>query len=333
MMRRLEIEAWTLSVADNVRAGRPVEDSRVELKAEWPDVYRAARRIAAHANAARGDTILWVVGIDEKKGVVGASATDLAKWYDQVQAQFDGLAPDLIDVIVPVGDVVVVALLFETTGAPFVVKNPLFGSAKGEIEREVPWRDGTRVRSARREDLIRLLVPLQRRPTIEVIGGSATVSAESGAAGTWSANTHVSLQLYLAPITTERIVIPFHKCRATLALDQETTGIPSTAFRLSVPHENPLRMGSLLERRELKKLSVTMDATDSELVVDGPGTVNLLASGRVAVTEPKAWPYLLLQVQIVSSRGDEIGKLAVNYLLRKESGTHYSYALDRASVT
>ena len=55
----------------------------------------AARRIAAHANAARLEPILWILGVDEKAAVVkGASAIDPAEWYARVTAEFsDAWAP------------------------------------------------------------------------------------------------------------------------------------------------------------------------------------------------------------------------------------------------
>ena len=43
-MRRVEVEHWTITVADRVKAGEPLEDSRVELKTEWPEAVDAARR-------------------------------------------------------------------------------------------------------------------------------------------------------------------------------------------------------------------------------------------------------------------------------------------------
>jgi hypothetical protein len=52
LMTRTEIEAWALRVIDSVKAGAPNEDSRVELKREWIEPKKAARRLAAHANAA-----------------------------------------------------------------------------------------------------------------------------------------------------------------------------------------------------------------------------------------------------------------------------------------
>ena len=41
-MRLHEIEAWVLSIVDRVAKGQPVEDTRVELKAKWPDPEWAA---------------------------------------------------------------------------------------------------------------------------------------------------------------------------------------------------------------------------------------------------------------------------------------------------
>ena len=60
-MRLVQIENWALDVINSVDAGHPSEDARVELKAEWIEAQKAARQIAGHANAARGDPILWLV--------------------------------------------------------------------------------------------------------------------------------------------------------------------------------------------------------------------------------------------------------------------------------
>ncbi len=57
----------------------------------------------------------------------------------------------------PFGSVIVVAMLFETDRAPFVVKNPAYGTVGGDpVSLEVPWREGATTRSARRRDLLRL---------------------------------------------------------------------------------------------------------------------------------------------------------------------------------
>ena len=66
----------------------------------------------------------------------------------------------------------VVAVLFDTERAPFTVKNPAFGqTGGGPVELEVPWRDGTRIRSARRSELVQLLSPLAERPSLDVETG------------------------------------------------------------------------------------------------------------------------------------------------------------------
>ncbi|PYS76160.1 MAG: hypothetical protein DMF66_16260 [Acidobacteria bacterium] len=66
-------------MVEQIRCGQPNEDARVELKAAWPnDAYKAARQIAAHANPAGGEPILWVIGVDQKGEVVGTGHNELA---------------------------------------------------------------------------------------------------------------------------------------------------------------------------------------------------------------------------------------------------------------
>lgn len=162
-MNPLALEAWTLRVVDSALRGANAEDARVELKRDWPKPMQAARILAGHANASRGTPILWVIGVDEQDGVKGADFQELSNWYAAVCSCFDGIAPSLQELSVAVSDRNVVAMLFETDRAPFVIKNPVFGSqGGGSVEREVPWREGTRTLTARREDLIRLLAPLRK---------------------------------------------------------------------------------------------------------------------------------------------------------------------------
>jgi hypothetical protein len=92
-MRTHEIENWALRAIERVELRQPNEDSRVEIKVEWLEPKRAARRIAGHANALRGEPVLWIIGVDEQSGVIGASQNELSTWWEQVKAQFDGPAP------------------------------------------------------------------------------------------------------------------------------------------------------------------------------------------------------------------------------------------------
>lgn len=84
-MKPLEVKSWALTVVERVRSFQPTEDSRVECKASWLDVKNIARQLAGHANAAKGEPILWLIGVDEKGATVpGAEHKELNNWYPQL---------------------------------------------------------------------------------------------------------------------------------------------------------------------------------------------------------------------------------------------------------
>jgi hypothetical protein len=267
-MKPNQIEDWALAVIERVLMGQPVEDVKVELKSEWPnDPHGAARRIAGHANAAHGEPILWLIGVDEKKKqVVGANYIELANWWLQVQSFFSELPPDLIHRNVPYDEKTVVALLFETERRPFVVKVP----GGGPINLEVPWRDGTMARSAKRRELITMLTAPSRNPLIEVVKGKLQISLlqrnhYDGAHG-------LSLDLYITPRSVDRIVIPFHHCEGALRL---------------FGAETPVAFSSIRFRETEHKPSTMIGCTATEVFIEGPVTVcgvppDLATLGRLA---------------------------------------------------
>ncbi len=53
---------------------------------------------------------MWLIGVDEKEGVKGAQANELATWFPKIESHFDGLAPDHVDLNIPVDGRTVVAL-------------------------------------------------------------------------------------------------------------------------------------------------------------------------------------------------------------------------------
>jgi len=262
-MRPEQIEAWVLQLVNQVESGRKVEDSHVELKAEWPEAQKAARRIAGHANASRSDAVLWVIGLDEERGVVAYTDEDLAHWYPQVRAQFEGTSPSVTDLIVPAEGGQLHALLFDTSRRPFVVKNPVYGNVNGgPVAFEVPWREGTETRSARREDLIRILVPLEALPHIEIL--TAKASSKRAAAQVQMAEfsavrslEHLRwegrLELYVTPMTSSRVVFPLHRAFAT--------------FTLSGSHASVTIHPTFLQRDRAGGFSVP----ESEAIVSSPG--------------------------------------------------------------
>ena len=82
-----------------------------------------------------------------KKGtILSVNFIDFASWYNKVKAEFDELAPEPISINIPTNGGTVTALCFETDRAPYVVKNPQGGT----IQREVPWREATDIKSATR---------------------------------------------------------------------------------------------------------------------------------------------------------------------------------------
>lgn len=331
-MKSQQLEAWVLSIVDQVKAGNLVEDSRVELKSEWPDAQKAARRLAAHANAARGESVLWVVGLDEKRGVVPLQQTDFAIWYQQVSKEFEGIAPQLYELIVPTQDGQVIAILVETLRAPYVVRNPFFGTTNGgSIQYEVPWREGTKVRSARRDDLIRLLVPMQALPFLEVLNASITLEAKD-AIGPIYANQvpptqHVPhflwelyLSLYLTPQTADRVVFPIHKATFTYRSGSDTADSQFGDLRFYTPciHTGP--GSSRLD-------SHTVLTTSSEAIIDGPGIVKVSAS-FIEVPRAVTDEELILNIGMIPASNNQ-ALTTVLTLVQREFGSRKSWGLPK----
>ena len=305
-MRPEQLEAWVLSIVDRVRAGHKNEDDRVELKADWIEPAKAARRIAGHANASAGALVLWIVGLDEVRGVVPITAEDPARWWSRVESEFDGLSPGVSMQSVPTaGGGGVYALLFETSRRPFVVKNPDRGKAScGPFELEVPWREGTRVRSAKRENLIRLLVPIAARPSFELLRAEASMGKIRQGGARYPAGIvdewHAEMVLYITPRGHDRLVFPVHRASFTLAVVGSAQ--PPTGLIVTMQPKSASQVGGVH--------SHTVATTSSEAIVDGPGrlyvnghhhTPNLLL-GRPGMSGSSCgWHFDLLRTTCHSS--------------------------------
>lgn len=263
-MKKYQIEAWALDIIQRVETGQPHEDFRVELKRTWIDPRKAARRIAGHANAAHGETILWLIGVDERQGVIGTDHQDLAEWYQQVKNQFDGVHPTLTDLNIPFDDKTVVALLFETDRAPFVVKNPGYGTRSHNIAMEVPWREGTSIRTASRSDLLKILTPLRALPKFDIWDGRLAVKKMTRPADHYDWN--LTLKLYLIPQDISRIIIPFYRCTGTFRIRKSTDRVRFHSIRFSCKEDEAM-----------------LKQTRSQLIAEGPGAVSLAAMGKTRV--------------------------------------------------
>lgn len=275
-MRPFEIEAWVLRVIDQVTRNSHAEDSLVELKSTWPKPATAARQIAAHSNAARGAPILWVIGVDEATGVCGADPTEVSDWFSAVRSHFDHVHPQLQDLNVRVGEQTVVALLFQTDRAPFLVKNSAFGTAGGgPVEWEVPWREGRKTRTANREALFRLLGPLVQLPEVECLDCSLFVRLEKTQDGTTNQRWYLNGSLYVVPSGSDALVIPFHRCSLALTLGNGTVIDSWSEFRLSPPRRFAMSPGAGISSAVD---SMTVDSSSSEVIISGPGKVKFEAS-------------------------------------------------------
>ena len=235
-MRKSEIEAWVLSIIDRVVAGQPVEDDRVELKAAWIDAKKAARRIAGHANASRGESALWLIGVDDAGSVPGVELDEFTDWYQAVRACFDELAPEVERLNVPYGGVTVVALLIETDRAPFVVKC----QEGGGVAREVPYRHGTRCDAATRGQLVRLLVPLATRPRFELASGNLQIVRNLAGSET-SFEFSVTLIGYILQRVDQQTVLAKHRSTIEVVVAGEHYPLTRRLFRplYSAQHHPP----------------------------------------------------------------------------------------------
>jgi len=270
-MTKQEIEFRVINIIERVLKNQPVEDDTVELKSEWIEPVQAARRLAAHANCARGIPILWIIGLDETRGLIGADMNEASNWYNAIKSCFDEGIFTNLDKYLNVSYLgkTVVALLFETDRAPYVIKNEV----GGQITREVPWRKGNSTDSARRSDLIKLLVPLQKNPTFEILSGSIVLTILK------SSNKKLfklHLDLYITPRTSDLLVIPNHRCKANLLLPSTQTKIYFDQIKLHAPIGLDFNSSPMdITKMKIIEKSFTIQSTPNEIVVRGPGTMIL----------------------------------------------------------
>lgn len=212
-----------MSILDRVEQGQRIEDSTVELKSKFICSVKAAEVLAGHANAALGEQLLWLIGVDEKQGaVVGIDQTELKDWLSKVNKRFDEIAPTLIkDLVVPRNGFSVLALVFETDRAPYVVKHD------NKPQRWVPWRYGADTQPAKRSELLRMLLPTIKAPKIEVLQGSFTCKTKPSSEVRQDGKTTelndfiVTTSIYFIPaMQSEAVTIPAHKIKGSLVFPE-----------------------------------------------------------------------------------------------------------------
>lgn len=264
-MRPHEIEFRALRAIEGLQKKIAPPESAVAVFPTWPAAGPAtARRLAGHANAARGRDLLWLIGIGRDGKIRGADIKKFNDWWVGVATYFDALAPDVQPLRVPgPNGKSLIALHIQTERAPF-----LYSRKPGsDMTAEVPWYDSGAVRSARRNELIAVLSPLQDLPAFEVLDAelSAWRTHRTAYGPQLSFRWSLDATVYVVPKAETRVVIPFHRCKSEI-------GLAGTSFR---------SRGTELTLTP-DKASSSVRATESALMVEGLGRFFLFCCGQTA---------------------------------------------------
>ena len=284
-LRRSQVEAEALQAVEAVLAGGRVEDARIECKADWPDENKA-RQLAGHANTARGEPIIWLVGVDEKNhSLTRPSPIDPADWWSRMSKRFDQAAPEMFDVTVHLGEGrTVTALAFMTDQVPYVVTA---GGEEGRVEREVPVRAGTRTRSAYRHELLRMLFPSISIPqsfiTAAVLQGSyEEEDPPRGRLSLW-------MRLFFEFPGGTTTMLPANRMQARLDFDVES---------LAMPASDSVRMFFETGEYSTSPKTFGVQGRSDGIVITGPGATDITAETSI---DP-AWYNRIYRVRTVQMR-------------------------------
>ncbi|MET3934986.1 hypothetical protein [Arthrobacter sp. OAP107] len=221
-MRAIDLEARVISAVDRIRAGQQVENDHIECKRTWPQDSKA-RQLAGSLNRAGGDPVVYIIGIDENTAQIhDVSGTDIHDWWSQITPKFDQIPPEMVrHISVPVGEdgEHVVAVAFASDRAPYVVKT---GSPNPSLE--VPMREGTGTRTARRDELLRLLIPAVRLPQIVVLEarlhGEYFPPAQLGKS-TEELTCSGQIKIYVEHNGHDIVTLPAHGMRGKVTIEGE----------------------------------------------------------------------------------------------------------------
>ena len=268
MVTPQQLEAKVLSAVDALQRGEGIEDDFIEVKRQWPSPDKA-RQLAATANRAAGNPIILIVGIDEgSREFVPTGSNDPATWWATVSSRFDQASPDLLRHMVVHVDSnhSVVALLFGTSRAPYVIN-----TRGGSPEREVPIRDGTRTRSARRDELIRLLAPVALMPPATLLAARVRANWRARTESVGEGREPVpestylsgSADIFLEYVGDGFVMLPKHEMRAVL------TSVDDLAIPLGVG------LWGNSSNREDPPPRFSVTTGDEGVLATGPGTFNI----------------------------------------------------------
>ncbi|MDQ0825358.1 hypothetical protein QFZ60_001531 [Arthrobacter sp. B2I5] len=313
-MRAIDLEARVISAVDRIRAGQSAEHDFIECKRDWPQDSKA-RQLAGSLNRAGGDPVVYIIGIDEKTGDVhDISGIDVLDWWGQITPKFDQMPPEMIrHISVPVGEggEHVIAVAFASDRAPYVVKT---GSANPSLE--VPMREGTGTRTARRDELLRLLIPAVKVPPVVVLNAMLDATyypATETDAG--QGRTHImpegiecrgTVKLYFEHSGRELVTLPAHGMSGTATISQKNYPIQLV---LDVDHSDDQGLRS----------QIGVVRTREAIVINGPGaaTIHMKLEGVLPRARKLLAATSTVSVEIELEVLDAMKPLRVSARLRK----------------
>ena len=233
-MNIAEAETRARIAVRSVQRGQPAEDDLLEMKREWPDPVKSSRQLAGLANRANGASFMYLIGVDERDGSVHPQdSTDPATWWAQVQKRFDEASPSLLrhlNIEISPNEIVTL-MLFESVHAPYVVMN----SQGGSPELEIPLRDGTRTRSAKRHEVLEMITQQQGDARVSVM--SAHLVASWHTPQTYETTTgdfderpeynqlSGTARLFLEPQGKQKFLMPLHLMSGALSGNGKTYSV------------------------------------------------------------------------------------------------------------
>lgn len=168
----------------------------------------------------------------------------------------------------------VVALEFATDRAPYVVKNY---SGDGPFDREVPWRVGTKTRSAHHSELLLMLAPVAASPLPEIRRAAVSLKWE---------NDHFVMRAEL-----QFLLLPFDvRHSLLLASDIQARVRMLEGCDDDVPHSEFLLPRVSFHRTASDTGLAVYQLGSHQLHVTGPGLATLTASGETRNFEASQSP-------------------------------------------
>lgn len=314
-MQSTELEMRVLASIKALAEHGLGEDDLVEFKRDWPDADKDkfVRQLAGSLNRAGGETVILVIGIDEKAGThFPWTGVDLNNWWPSVKKQFDHAVPEMVrDLTIQIqGGKTVHALAISSDQAPYVLR-----TSNGSSTREIPIREGTGTRSASRDELLRMLVPTLNVPKIDVLGAGVTFVEDYGDpnpdAGDDGGVFFSGWVNIFVEHTFSRSSVMFPRHRISGALHAAGLTTPIVSPSRGVPEQKlPFDLQGVIERPD-------------GFIVNGPGTMRVrFQSSRVdwdAYEQTPTEPSLQLTIDLPVSGTNR--SVHVNQMLQRNDAT------------